>query len=441
MANQKIAPAELIRQDFKSLKTNEKLDTTSEIEELIFMQSMEGRSHNGAGLFHKRYFVNTTIDDVVIALGRNPTTVKSKRQELIDEIFQYAKAAIKGKAPRQLLNNSGQPFLGIAEFKKRTVNPDDILRGLYLGGLRDDAQIRKIAEEKYKTHIGCGTCYLVNTQIMDKLGLDGEKLAHEAYEEDIERFKQVGLIVEPKKVSQGQEKHIRYLYIRHRVGPGQSDDAAFVAAGLLYNTDVAIGVFLSDAVDTLEKYVLNFRDQDDEIAFYIRDNYPKLDITLDEVYELTYLAAIPEGKEEEVPDSSLRYFLTIDSNTGQSGFITHLNFIEGKPYYPTAISYKRILVTEFYDYIKEKVMAAGKPIALISPRDIIKGLDRNISEVMRTSVLTLGPEVSLKDALTKLHKTGSEIIIIQDKEKRVLGVVRPSDFLYLLRTKSEKGKT
>ncbi len=438
MTNQRVSPANLIRQDFALLKAREKLDTTPEIEDLIFMQSMEGRAHNGAGLFHKRYFVNTTIDDVVLALGRNPQLVKAKRQNLIDEIFQYAKAAIKGNAPKQLINSSGAPFLGISEFKKRTVNPHDILRGLYLGGLRDDAETRKVAEEKYKTHIGCGSCYLVNTRIMEKLGLDGEKLAHEAHEDDIEKFKQAGLIISSKKINKEQEKYIRYLYIRHRVGPGQSDDAAAVAAGFLYNVDVALGVFLSDAVDTLEKYVLNFRDQDDEIAFYIRDNYPKLDITLDEVYQLTYLAAIPEGKEEEVPDSSLRYFLTIDSNTGQSSFISHLNFIEGKPYFPIAISYKRILVTEFYDYIKEKVASVGRPLTLISPAEIVKGLDKSINQVMRTSVLTLGPQVSLKEALTKLRKTKSEIIIVQDDKKQVLGVVHPSDFLYLLRTKVKK---
>lgn len=438
MLNQKVAPVQLIRQDFGLLKSNEKLDTTSEIEDLIFMQSMEGRAHNGAGLFHKRYFVNTTIDDIVVALGRNPVVVKTKRQNLIDEVFQYAKLAIKDRAPAKLINNQGEPLLGIPLFKERKVNPQDILRGLYLGGLRDDAEIRKVADEKYKVHIGCGTCYLVNARIMEKLGLDGEKLAHEAHEKDIEKFKQVGLIVDIKKVNKGQEKYIRYLYIRHRVGPGQSDDAAMVAAGFLYNTDVALGVFLSDAVDTLEKYVLNFRDQDDEIAFYIRDNHPKLDITLDEVYELTYLAAIPEGKEEEVPDSSLRYFLTIDSNTGYSSLTTHLNFIEGKPYYPTAISYKRILVTEFYDYIKEKVMAVGKPLTLISPQEIIKGLDKSISEVMRTSILTLAPQVSLREALSKLRKTGSELIIVQDEKRQVLGVIHPSDFLYLLRTKTKK---
>ena len=50
------------------------------------------------------------------------------------------------------------------------------------------------------------------------------------------------------------------------MGPGQSDDAAIVTAGLLYNVDVALGVFLADAIDTLEKYVPAYYDQDKALA-------------------------------------------------------------------------------------------------------------------------------------------------------------------------------
>ena len=81
----KVAPNELIQQDFRYLKTSERLYTIPRIEDLIFMQSIEGRAHNGAGPYNKRSYVNTTIDDVVSALGRSPRVVKNKRQELIDE--------------------------------------------------------------------------------------------------------------------------------------------------------------------------------------------------------------------------------------------------------------------------------------------------------------------------------------------------------------------
>ena len=55
-----IAPIELIREDFTNLKAAESLHTTPGIEDLLFVQSLEGRSHNGAGVFNKRTYVNTT---------------------------------------------------------------------------------------------------------------------------------------------------------------------------------------------------------------------------------------------------------------------------------------------------------------------------------------------------------------------------------------------
>ena len=66
-----VAPKELIAADYEVLRSYEHLETTQEIEDLLFMQSLEGRSHNGAGVFDKRTYVNTTIDDVVVALGRD----------------------------------------------------------------------------------------------------------------------------------------------------------------------------------------------------------------------------------------------------------------------------------------------------------------------------------------------------------------------------------
>ncbi len=42
------------------------------IEELIFLQSIEGQAHNRAGSFNKRFYVNTTIDDIVRAVGKYP---------------------------------------------------------------------------------------------------------------------------------------------------------------------------------------------------------------------------------------------------------------------------------------------------------------------------------------------------------------------------------
>ena len=181
----KIAPSELIQQDFRNLRTSERLYTIPRVEELIFMQSIEGRAHNGAGSFNKRFYVNTTIDDVVSALGKSPKVVKAKRQELIDEIVEFVDSVLAEDPRERLVTKSGRPILGIPQFKERTVNYHDVLKGLYLGGLRDDPEIRKKAQGLYKINIGYGKCYLVNTRVMEELGLDGEILAHQENEDNI----------------------------------------------------------------------------------------------------------------------------------------------------------------------------------------------------------------------------------------------------------------
>jgi len=433
----KIAPAELIQQDFHNLKTSERLYTIPRIEDLVFMQSIEGRAHNGAGSFNKRFYVNTTIDDIVSALGRSPKVVKAKRQELIDEIVEYVDSVLADDARERLVTRNGRPLLGIPQFKERTVNYHDILKGLYLGGLRDDPAIRKKTQEKYGITIGYGKCYLVNVKIMEELGLDGETLAHQEHEDRMGYYKSCGMIVDEVKVKRSTSKNIRYMYIRHHVGPGQSDDGALVAAGLLYNIDVALGVFLADAIDTLEKYVTHYRDQDGELALYIKERYSFLDLEEKDACELSYLAAIPEGRTDEIPDSSLRYLLAVDSETGQSTLETHMSFIEGKPFVPIAISYKRILISHLYDFIREKLRSINKEVVLRVPEALMQELDSSVAKVMQRRFITVSAQTSLRAALEKVEDRKGELIIVKDEFGNILGVINPADFLIFLRGRIE----
>jgi len=429
----KIAPKELIQQDFHNLKTQERLYTIPRVEELVFMQSIEGRAHNGAGIFNKRSYVNTTMEDIVGALGRSPKVVKSKRQELIDEIVEYVDSILADDPRERLITRNGRPLLGIPQFKERTVNYHDILKGLYLGGLRDDPEVRKKTQGLYSINIGYGKCYLVNMKITEEMGLDAEQLAHQENEDRINYFKSCGLIVEDVKPKHSASKYIKYLYIRHHVGPGQSDDGAIVASGLLYNVDVALGVFLADAIDTLDKYVNVYRDQDKELSLYIKENYTFLDLDVKDAYELAYLAAIPAQRVDEIPDSSLRYLLAIDQETGQSTLETHLNFIEGKPFIPIAISYKRIHISHLYDFVTEKLKSINKEVVLKIPEAIAKELDSSVTKVMQRKFITVTPQTSLKSALEKVEARKGELIIVKDEFGNILGVVNPSDFLVFLK--------
>lgn len=428
----KVAPDELIRRDFEHLQDTEELNTTREISDLIFIQSLEGRAHNGAGAFHKSFYVNTTIDDIVKALKLNPSVVQSCRQRLIDEIVEFVRDTIEGRLRDKLLNLNGQPLLGIPNFRNIAVNPYEVIKGIYVGGLRDDPGPRKAAEEKYGITIGYGKCYPVNIEVMERLELDGEILAHEEHADKLEDFRKSGLILEAKEAAGAPPDKIRYLYIRHKLGPGQSDDAAFVSAGLIYNRDFALGVFLADAIDTLEKYVLAYEDQDDMLSYYIGEKFSGLGVSMDEVYEIAYLAAVTEGKEEDIPDSSLRYFLSKDRQIGQCAFESHLNFMEGKPYFPMFISYNRILSTDFYSYIRQKVVSIRRIEEVITSDMLIKRLESPIEEFSKRKVVVVKTGVSLKEAVEKMRSNGAEFIIVQDEGGSVRGIVSMNDLLRLM---------
>lgn len=428
----KVAPYDIIRKDFEHLKETEELHTTAEITELIFVQSLEGRSHNGAGFFHKRFYVNTTIDDIVYALGLNADEVKRRRQLLIDEIVDYVKDAIKGKSRNKFLNGRGEPLLGIPDFRNIEVDPYEVLKGIYIGGLRDNCEVRKATELRYEVTIGYGKCYPVDVEVMEDMGLDGEILAHQEHAESIELYKKEGLIIAQENIGQVPQENIRYMYIRYALGPGQSDDAALVCTGFLYNKDVALGIFLADAIDTLEKYVWAYRDQDDELACYIGENYLDLGISMDDVYEVAYLAAVPEGREEEMPDSSLRYFLAKDSQSGQCALESHLNFIQGKPYFPMFISYNRILSIDFYRYIRERILALKKPVEVVTSEALVKGLDRPVEEFLKRPAVMVRSGVSLKEAVEKMRQESAEFIVIQDENNIVKGILSINDLLRLM---------
>ena len=99
----RVAPKELIKQDISILRSYEKLDTTKAIEDILFMQSLEGRAHNGSGVFDKATFVNTTIDDIVKALDCDPRVVKEMRQRLIDDIVRFVDDTLNGQKRDRLI--------------------------------------------------------------------------------------------------------------------------------------------------------------------------------------------------------------------------------------------------------------------------------------------------------------------------------------------------
>lgn len=351
-----IAPAKLLLQEWKYLQSREMLRTSWHVEEMVFMQSLASRAHEGHGSFHGRRFVDTAEDDVAEALRLAPGRVRQDRQQLIDEIGTYARRAMRGQAPHTLLNEDDEPLLGIGFFRQMPVAPRDVLRGLYLGGMRDRPEARLAAEQRYGSRIGAGGMFYVNRDVMHRLGLDGSRLAHGSHAQQIDRYRREGLIVDEPPTA---ENPITYQYIRFHEGPGASDDAAIVAGSLLFGGSVSVGVFLADAIDTLEKYVPEDRygDQDWELAKEIERGYGDLGLTQDDVYTLTHVA---RGSEDgSVPDSSLRHMLRVDRKVDQCALEAHLLTAAGEPHAPLSLGHRKVPSTAFYAEVKRRVKAVG----------------------------------------------------------------------------------
>lgn len=348
-----VAPQQIIREDFYRLNAAETLRTTEAVEELILMQSVEGHAHEGNGMFHGRRFPNTNMEDVAAALRRNPGEVAGARQALISDVFDWARAALSGKASEFLVNSEGEPLLGMGMFRDRKVVARDVLRGLYLGGNRDTAEARRSADEAYGIKMGYGSCHLVDESVMHRLGLDGDALAHGDHEDDMGYYRSQGLLVDEESSVRGRP--LRYMYVRQRRGPGASDDAAIVVGGLLYNVDVALGVFLADAIDTIEKFVPRYSDQDSDLAALIEKGLPDLGISREELLRFTALSAVPTEMEGRVPDSSLRHLLRVDRQVDQTALEAHLQFVQGRPVAPMRLAREAVPCEEFYDWCRSSL--------------------------------------------------------------------------------------
>ncbi len=348
-----VAPANLLKRDFDALDAKVVLRCAYDVEELLLMQSVEGHAHAGHGLFYGSTYPNTGMDDVSRALRQQPDIVKQERQDLIDEIHEFVDRAISGERMRRACNTEGEPLIRCGTLRHVEIDARAVLQGLYLGGLRDEASIRDKANERYGVEMGYGRCCLVDQKVLTKLGLNGYSLAREAHEHEIDRFEQAGLFAEDG------DENVAYMYVRYKIGPGASDDAAIVMAGRMLGLSAAVGCFLADAVDTLEKYVPHYSDQDSDISHRIEPSFADLDLTEDDAVDLAYLCWIPPDKEGHLPDCSLRHMLQIDRDHDQCALESHLAFVSDAPYSPMVLDHGECTNVGFYDYIEQRFADFG----------------------------------------------------------------------------------
>ncbi|MEM3370133.1 MAG: hypothetical protein QXW00_01055 [Candidatus Woesearchaeota archaeon] len=388
----------VVVRDYENCRENITLCTSDEVKDLLLMQTVEGHARKGHGLFSSNkgptnIFLNASMEDVVEALasyyGIDKEKIKKKREDLINEIYSTAENAVvlikmvgsgemysKQQTGLELVNSQREPLMG-ANFLKGYVVKDLVafLKGICLGGLMDNIQLRKRVMQRYKftpyeIEMGGGECLPINYEKMRNTPLEevvgkvgkrfycpyGEKsltlefLSSNYLEDYIERLNELGIILDKPVESTPM---LRSGYVRHLVGKGVSDDLAVIIAGIKYGMDAAIGVYLIDAIDTLDKYVPTIYPggMDEKLANNILGLMPNL-LSEDEI--LGFIRAIANSA-ENIADCSQRRFLQVQEEN-ISAIEAHINFIKtGKPQKGLLFGYSGIPSEEFYKNVEKRL--------------------------------------------------------------------------------------
>lgn len=322
--------------DYQQLLSNISLRVEDPVRELLLMQSVIGHAQNRHGRFSRAY-PNATLDDIVLALGKDPIKIRRERQKVIDSIVEFAVRIIEGKSCSAYVDNNGSPLLSLTvglELK----DPAAVLKGMYLAGVMDNFEWRMKAASKYHFEIGGGECVAVD---LDKLRLFGtlQDLANKEWSEKwMDEFKGSGVVIDSKVAAETNK--VVSAYVRHKKGKGTSDDLAIVLAGKIYGKDAAVGVFLGDAIDTWDKYaeILIPGGQDEHLGMLIkqheetiRRSYPGFELpSVKDVMKFIYTIAMYKGP--HAVSNSQRYMLQVTRRLNQSAIESHLNYVDGKPY-------------------------------------------------------------------------------------------------------------
>ena len=377
----------IVKNDFRMLNERHRLETTKDVEELLFQQTIEGHAQSGHCCFreHKLEFLNVTLDDIVrIGLELNVAKIKSRRQDVIDDIYRWVDRAIAKKNVKGLVNKNGEPLAGHLIFNEvDVVNPYNVLRGVLLGSKMDNYSWRQKVSEKYGLEMGGGQCVAVDMEALRRTGytlydLTKMRIIKKGY--SIEEFLNAsGCIIKDYPVRTNM--NIRNGYVRLKEGRGVSDDAAAITSGLFFSEkpfhkitlqdaiEVFSGLILVDAIDTFDKYTHKIVEngQDEALGEHVESRI-NLGLSKEDIVNFIYLSAIKPEVESEYPDSSQRYFAQINcehKNQKVTGLRSHIHFIQhfiseiekgvvmDMKYPRIKLGFKEVPNTSFYEQLRK----------------------------------------------------------------------------------------
>ena len=319
----------LAQQDYQDFSGRVELDCSDFAKKHLCIQSIQGHAQAGHCSFHRKAFSNTTIENVVEAVGEDGLEdFKRERQTEIDRVFDWVKRATRGEKLKKFMLD-GKPLFGINIFNELEIeNMDDVLKGISLGSVMDNFRWRQKVFERYRHQMGGGECLAVNVERLKSLNLGLRDLSELENEKWLVRWLEEERVISGDFVTKS-DSGFSCGYVRYKSGFGISDDASVINAGVLYSRDAALGLFLADGTDTWDKCssIILKGGQDEYLGKIVKDA-GKIKLSEEDIVDFIYLSSISPLRPSGYPDSSQRYFLQINPKTGMSAIRIHLRFIE-----------------------------------------------------------------------------------------------------------------
>jgi|GEM_PF-1730789 len=377
----------LVRKDYATMRQTNVIAVSKRVSELMLMQSIPGHAASGHSVFHNiAYYPNATIEDVYDAIGVDAERVRRERQQLIDDVWDYADRALKNpsdKSLSKLTTRDGDPLVGATMFLRHEVkNPLSVLQGMYLASRMDNFEWRRRVQDRFGLVMGGGRSYAINLLEMTGYGESLESLATEEHSEEfIQAHIGLGTIVDQPRVL--QEPGVVNGYVRLVRGKGVSDDAAVLTAGLKYGIDAAFGALSTDGCDTYDKStpVIHSGGQDELLGDYIWDRAEErgidLNLTDEDVVEFIVLSAINPVRKTLYPDCSQRRFFLKSTDGHDRPYYAarlHKELIEkvrdGKDWGklpPLSLGFANVASTEFYQVYLDRFKEMHEKELVLGP--------------------------------------------------------------------------
>ncbi len=354
----------------------QKFATSADFLEKLLPQSVLGRAQNGHGWFmdaegRSLIFADVTFDRVCSIiegldpqLGHQP--IRAWRNQQIERLINHLEKHFQD--PFIDLEDEQGPLFGIDFFKGRVVAGEPFIKGLVLAGQMDDPDCRQrslallpFAFNGYELELGYGGQEVVRPDRLNQLSL-GDTGARAFSPAELRHLVELGIIFEEKKKYDYPE--FDQAYFRRCLGEGVSDDLALLYIGRCYGCDAMLGAFLSDAVDTYDKFLLQCRPGG-------MDGY-----LVDRLISLSYKACgAPPVTEEELAwlinfaaklnlpttrlSSSHRRLIQYESGSDQPTLLQHWKFLAGEKLARIHLGFSREPAEKFYQTAFLRFQAAG----------------------------------------------------------------------------------